>query len=55
VETSKFCLNDGEDIPRITSHPSGPVAIVREGRNIIDIKGNFLCSPSENVLEFDQV
>jgi hypothetical protein len=33
LETSKFCFNDTEGYPQITSHASGPVAIVR-GRNI---------------------
>jgi hypothetical protein len=37
LETSKCCFNDSDDFPRITSHPSGPVAIVRKGGNIIYI------------------
>ncbi|CAB4013738.1 Hypothetical predicted protein [Paramuricea clavata] len=37
LETSMFCFNYSGGLSQITSHPSGPVAIVSKGGNIIDI------------------
>jgi hypothetical protein len=37
LETSMFCFNFSGGLSQITSHPSGPVAIVSKGGNIIDI------------------
>jgi hypothetical protein len=37
MDNSMFCFNDRGGFLRITSHPSGPVAIVRKGGNVIYI------------------